>query len=225
MTSNKFVIAPASSTKLDLFLDRLAAQSPTTGRPIFALDATASREPTWDQAATLTASMFAAVTALDVQLIYYRGIDECKTSPWASDGRVLAGLMSKVRCEAGETQIGKILAHAQRENARQRVQALVFIGDACEENPDTLSTAARRLGQVGLSAFLFQEGDDRHAAKVFKDIAHLTHGAYCRFDQGSAKQLAELLGAVAAYAAGGQQALKDMSTTNAGAIKLLQQLR
>jgi hypothetical protein len=220
VTSNKFVsITPASPAKLDLYLDRLAAHS-STGRLIFALDATASREPTWDTAATLTAAMFKAVTLLDVQLVYYRGVNECRMSPWVSEGRVLTGLMSKVRCAPGETQIGKILAHARRENAKQKVSALVFIGDCCEENPVTLCAAA---GRLGLPAFMFQEGDDEQAAKVFGDIARLTRGAYCRFDQGSAKQLAELLGAVAVYAAGGQQALKDMS--NAGAVRLLQQLR
>jgi hypothetical protein len=42
------------------------------GRLIFALDATASREPTWDMAAQLQASMFeqaAMIGGLDVQLL------------------------------------------------------------------------------------------------------------------------------------------------------------
>jgi hypothetical protein len=135
---------------------------------------------------------------------------------------VLTDQMLKVRCAAGHTQLNRVLAHAQKENARQKVAALVFVGDCCEEDPDTLCAAARKLG---CPAFMFQEGTDKHAAKIFGTIADATGGAYCRFDQGSASQLAELLGAVAAYAAGGQQALKDMSTTNAGAVRLLQQLR
>ena len=61
------------------------------------------------------------------------------------------------------------------------------------------------------------EGDFWMAANV--------PGAYCRFDQAAADQVAELLGAVAVYAAGGQEALKAISTTNAGAVRLLQQLR
>jgi hypothetical protein len=177
--------APASAAKLDLYLDRLAAHHTPTGRLIFALDATASREPTWDAATTLTASMFAAVTALDVQLVFYRGVNECRASSWTSDARVLTKWMSSVRCAAGATQIGRILAHAKKEDAKQKVSALVFVGDAVEENPDTLCV---------------------------------------RFDKGSAKELGELLGAVAAYASGGQQALKDMST-NASAVLLLKQLR
>ena len=128
--------------------------------------------------------------------------------------------MKKVRCEAGETQIGRILDHARKEDIKQKVSALVFIGDACEENPDTLCAAA---GRLGYPAFLFQEGDDQRVAKIFSDIARLTKGAYGRFDQGSAKQLAELLGAVAAYAAGGREALEARKDT--AAVKLLQQLR
>jgi hypothetical protein len=222
VTNNKFVSAPASSTKLDLFLDRLAARSSSIGRLIFALDATASREPTWDLATSLTAKMFEAVGGLrlDVQLVYYRGLSECQKTGWLSDARALTDKMKVVRCEAGETQIGRILTHAQRENAKQKVSALVFIGDCCEESPDTLCAAA---GKLNLPVFVFQEGHDQHAAKVFGNIARLTKGAYSRFDQGSAKQLAELLGAVAAYAAGGREALEARKDT--AAIKLLQQLR
>ena len=130
--------------------------------------------------------------------------------------------MRKVHCEGGETQINRILAHAQKENNKQKISAMVFIGDCCEEDPDKLAATA---GRLHTPVFLFQEGDDPEATAVFKTIARLTHGAYCKFDRGSAKQLAELLGAVAAYVAGGQHALKDMSTTNAGAVRLLQQLR
>lgn len=231
--SKEPINAPTSSrAEIDTFLNKHAMTRGGHGgqaRLIFSVDATASREPTWDQSATLTAAMFEAVTSLsvqlDVQLAFYRGAGStsvCKASRWTSDSRVLAGLMSKVRCDAGETQLLKVVNHAQRENARQKVQALVFVGDAFEENPDTVCAAAK---QLGCPAFMFQEGNDRHAAKVFADIARLTGGAYCRFDQGAARQLAELLGAVATYVAGGQQALEKLSATNAGAIRLLQQLR
>jgi hypothetical protein len=221
MTTNKSVsITPASATKLDLYLDRLAAHHTPPGRLIFALDATASREPTWDAAVTLTAAMFAAVTALDVQLVYYRGVNECRSSSWVSDGRVLTNLMSKVRCAAGMTQVERILDHARKENAKQKVSALVFVGDAFEEEADAICVTARELG---LPVFLFQEGDDEEVAKVFGDIARLTKGAHCQFGKGSAKELASLLGAVAAYAAGGRAALENR--TDAGAVRLLQQLK
>jgi hypothetical protein len=213
---------PHSASKIDLFLDTLAAENSNNARLIIALDATQSRQPTWDLATSLTAQMLQAVGGLPlrVQLVYFKGLAECRSSPWVDDARKLTSLMKKVQVEAGPTQIDRILVHARKEDLKQKVGTLVFVGDACEENPDTLAISA---GKLGLPAILFQEGDDQAVAKVFRNIADLTHGAYCRFDRGSAKQLAELLGAVAAYAAGGQQALENRSTT--AAVKLLQQLR
>ena len=49
----------------------------TRGRLLFALDATASRQPTWDSACRLQANMFreaAAIGGLDVQLVYFTAV-------------------------------------------------------------------------------------------------------------------------------------------------------
>jgi hypothetical protein len=100
------------------------------------------------------------------------------------------------------------------------VQALVFVGDALEENPDKLSQDAGELGRLRVSARMFQEGHDRDVEQVFRGIARLTHGAYSRFDPGAAHELAELLRAVAVYAAGGMTALA--ARRDVGAVKLLQ---
>jgi hypothetical protein len=70
---------------------------------------------------------------------------------------------------------------------------------------------------------MFQEGRDPEAEHVFRNIASLTKGAYCRFNSGAARELAELLRAVAVYAAGGLPALA--ARRDAGAVKLLGQLR
>ena len=163
---------------------------------------------------------------LDVQLLYYRGLGECRASSWVSDARRLGGLMEKIDCRGGHTQIGKILAHARRENETKKVQALVFVGDAMEEPIDDLCAAAGQLGLLGVPAFVFQEGGDAVAEQAFREIARLSRGAYCRFDISAAHELAELLRAVAAYAAGGMKALADLKARhNSGAIKLLAQLR
>src|SRR5689334_23054983 len=80
------------------------------GRLIFAMDATMSRQPTWDMALALQAEMFHAVKSvggLDVQLIYFRGVGECRASGWVSDPDALAALMTRVTCAGGYTQIGK----------------------------------------------------------------------------------------------------------------------
>jgi hypothetical protein len=211
---------------VDAFLEKVRA--PTTaapgprGRLIFALDATASREPTWDMACQLQGEMFkevASIGSLDVQLVYFRG-NECQASQWVSQGWALADLMAKIHCVSGYTQIAKVLAHTRKEDARHKVSALVFVGDALEEAPADLHAAARELG---LPVFLFQEGDDPHVARAFQEIARLTKGAHCRFDPGAADQLRDLLRAVAVYAAGGFKALS--ASSNASAVKLLQHLR
>src|SRR5437868_8610573 len=229
--------APAATdtrAEIDAFLSRVKELAPTTqsgrrGRLIFALDATMSRQPTWDTACRLQADMFretAAIGGLDVQLVYYRGLGECRASGWVSNGERLAQLMSRIDCRGGHTQIGKILAHARQETERARVQAVVFIGDAMEETLDTLAAAAGELGLRGVPVFLFQEGGDPIAEQAFREIARLTRGAYCRFDAGAAHQLAELLRAVAAYAAGGLKALADLSAGRGTAtLKLLEQLK
>jgi hypothetical protein len=222
--------APAQS-QLDSFLEEVrqlasGTQGGGRGRLIFGLDATASRQPTWDTACKLQAEMFreaASAGGLDLQLVYYRGLGECRASRWISDSARLAKTMSQIACRAGETQIEKVLIHAQKETRLLRVSALAFVGDAMEENPDTLIHEANELGRLGVKAFMFQEGDDREVERVFREVARLTHGAYCRFDPGSARQLAELLRAVAVFAVGGAPALA--ARQDAGAVKLLSQLK
>jgi hypothetical protein len=161
-----------------------------------------------------------------VQLIYYRGFNECRASPWVSQAERLAALMSRIDCRGGHTQIRKVLAHARRETGKEKVQALVFIGDAMEEPIDDLAASAGELGLLGVPALMFHEGSDIIAEKAFREIARLTRGAYCRFDTGAADLLGQLLRAAAVYAAGGMRALADRSRQrDAGARLLLEQLR
>lgn len=128
--------------------------------------------------------------------------------------------MGEIECRTGLTQIAKVLTHVREENAVRKVSALVFVGDAAEEDPGDLYALARGLGAP---CFMFLEGDIPIAARVFQEIARLTNGAYCRFDAGAADQLRDLLRAVAVYAAGGLKALS--ASSNTGAVKLLRQLK
>src|SRR5215468_1968418 len=226
--------ATATRAEIDAFLAKVKGLAPTAepgrrGRLIFALDATMSRQPLWDTACRLQADMFreaAAIGGLDVQLVYYRGLGECRASRWVSQAERLGALMERIDCRGGHTQIGRIIAHARRETESRKVQALVFVGDAMEEKLDDLCHSAGALGLLGVPAFMFQEGDDPIAERAFREVARLTRGAYCRFDPGAAHQLGELLRAVAAYAAGGMRALADLSARrDAGAIKLIRQMR
>ena len=195
---------PSASEDIAAFVAKARAMSPhaagARGRLVFALDATMSRQPTWDMACALQADMFreaAALGSLDIRLVYYRGLNECRATGWISDTEAVAS----------------------------GVRAVVFVGDAMEESVDDLCARAGELGLLKVPAFMFQEGHDAVAEQAFREIARLTGGAWCRFDPGAAAQLRELLRAAAAYAAGGREALLRLSRTGSGAAKLLGQMK
>lgn len=209
----------SSPTSVEQFLAQIeqhpaAAKSGRGGRLIIALDATASRQPTWDTACQLQAQMFThtrELGQLQVKLCFYRGHDELRSSPWHQGADQLVQAMSGVRCLGGQTQIIRLLEHALRIHRQQQVQALVFIGDCIEEPIDELCRLAGECGLLGLPLFLFQEGDNANARNGFQQMARLSHGAHCRFDLRSPELLSELLRAIAVYATAGRAALNKLS--------------
>lgn len=224
--------APATSARSEISAFLGAAQATrnvaTAGRLVFALDATMSRQPTWDRACTIQGEMFTAagnVGRLAMQLVYFRGFGECAASKWVDDGETLARLMTRIDCRGGQTQIRKVLRHAIDETRRRKVQALVYIGDCVEEDVDALCARAGELGLLGVPAFIFQEGADAHAETAFREIARLTRGAHFRLDGSSARELADLLKAAAVYAAAGREGLERLTRGgDGGAKRLLQHL-
>jgi hypothetical protein len=219
---------------IDRFLRKVAA-TPTPlkgkgkGRLLFAMDATASREPSWDRACQIQGEMFAQTAALgglSVQLAYFRGFNEFRATKWLSSPGRLVRHMSAVRCLGGHTQIRKVLKHAIRECKTERLGALVFVGDAMEENVDDLCALAGELGMLKVPAFMFHEGGERESSLAFRQIARLSGGAYLQFDASSAAQLKNLLSAVAVYAAGGRRALADYGKRQGGAaLQISHQLK
>lgn len=211
------------------FLDKVATtdrrnKAAGRGRMIFAMDATASRDPTWDRACQIQGEMFAETSdlgGLEVQLVYYRGFRECRASKWANNARDLLRLMTGVRCLGGVTQIAKILTHALKETRKKTVDAVVFVGDAMEEDIDKVCHKAGELGLLKVPVFLFHEGGDPIVAKAFQQIARLSGGAYCPFDSSSARQLRDLLSAVAVYASGGRRALLEYGAGRGEAVRRL----
>ena len=156
---------------------------------------------------------------------------------WFSDAHDLVRRMGTIKCAAGTTKIARVLKHIRAENEREKVSAAMFVGDAVEEPPDELYLAAAGLG---VPVFWFQEGDGlvmllgdhlgdhgdgapTSVEEVFRELARLTGGAYGKFNAGAAKQLAELLRAVAAFAVGGLTALANQNTESAR--KLLGQMK
>ncbi len=216
----------AANAQVEAFLNRVAsvpapAAAGGRGRLIFAMDATASREPSWDQACQIQGEMFAATAGLgglEIELVYYRGFGEFRHTKWVTDSRSLVRQMTGVFCLGGHTQIRKVLQHAIEETKRKAVNAVVFVGDCMEEDVDLLCHLAGELGLLGVPVFIFHEGNEPIAARCFRQIARLTKGAYLNFDAASARQLRDLLGAVAVYAAGGRRALEDLGKRAGGAV-------
>ncbi len=227
---------PASAQEdVSSFLEQVNRMPPVErragerGRLIFAMDATMSRQPTWDRALQIQSEMFIEtekIGGLDVQLVYFRGFNECRASKWASEPSALARMMTGVDCRGGNTQIGKVLSHIRRAASEGKISAVVYVGDAMEENVDRLCQTAGEIGLLNVPIFMFQEGTDGVTEQAYREIARLTRGAYFRLDATSARQLRELLAAVAVYAAGGRQALADHSREKGGTARLLlEQLR
>ena len=220
-----------TNAEIDTFIQKVAlapASAPAgeRGRLIFALDATASREPTWDRACQIQGHMFqeaSSVGGLDIQMAYYRGFGEFRASEWLTDSGQLVQQMTRVFCLGGQTQIAKILKHAIAEGNARKVNAVVFVGDCMEESVDELCQLAGELGILGVPTFIFQEGDEPIAARAFKQIARLTGGAHCSFDSSSANQLRDLLSAVAVFAAGGRKALESFSKRAGREVLLIAQ--
>ncbi|MBV1788590.1 VWA domain-containing protein [Marinobacterium sp. D7] len=226
-------LKPASdSTEIEAFINQakdLAVRDTGRGRLLFAMDATASRRPTWDHACQLQSEMFLASAEsgqLLVQLCYYRGYREFHYTGWVDSAAALLDQMDAVSCLGGHTQIGRVLEHALRENSLHPLNAIVLVGDCCEEKIDPLCEMAGELGLHGTPIFSFHEGNDPNGRLLFEQLARLSGGAFARFDLKSASRLRELLGAAAVYATGGLAALERYAGKgNRQLLALTQQLR
>ncbi|MGH1461410.1 MAG: VWA domain-containing protein [Neptuniibacter sp.] len=224
----------SSGHELDAFIEELNKAPATlsnqnTGRILFALDATASRQRTWDHACHLQNEMFieaGKMGGLELKLSYFRGFNEFSSSKWLSNSEDLLNIMNGVRCSPGHTQISKVLDLALTETRQRKIQAVIFIGDCMEESLDHICQKAGELGLLSTPVFTFQEGNELVAKRAMKEIARLSGGAYHAFNARSAHLLKQLLAAVAVYAAGGKKALQHYSKNKDKAVlHLLEQLK
>ena len=201
------VAAFLSKAKLVRKAQEARGLKPASGQLLFALDATMSRQPTWDVACSLQKEMFEVAEThggLACQLVYFRGTSECRASRWTRSAADMIGWMERFDCRAGRTQIGRILQHVKNEVQETKIDAVVYVGDCLEEDPDVIVGLAGDIALKGVPVFVFQEGHDAMAAHVFKAIARLTGGAYGQFDAGAKVKLADYLKGIAAYAASGR---------------------
>ncbi len=218
-----------SKSDIDAFLKKVQSTpvirgGSGKGRLIFALDATASRQPTWDRACHIQREMFnevADIGTLSLQISFFRGYGEFKATPWTEDSRALTGPMSRVNCLGGYTQIKKVLNHALGQHKDKPINALVFVGDCIEEDVDDLCHLAGEMGLKNIPIFIFQDGYEPTAENCFRQMARLSGGAFCRFDEKSADMLKDLLKAVAIFAVGGRKALSDYGRKKGSDVTLL----
>jgi hypothetical protein len=201
--------------------------SPVIGRLLFALDATLSRERTWDRAMHIQSAMFEeadTVNGLAMKLVYFRGYNECRASGWQKDGRSLARLMQGIGCMGGHTQIARVLGFARKEIAKAPVPALVYIGDAVEEDGDALSQQAGELGLLGCKLFMFHEGPDRLRWQRLSLHGQQLRRRLFSVRRAFGRNTCGLLQAVARYASGGRKALESAAgegTPPAGADAMI----
>ena len=219
MSEKKYKSTAVSSLRMsevEAFLEKVertpaVRSAGRSGRLIFALDATASRQATWDVAMDIQAQMFAEsslIGRLSVQLVYYRGFQEFFAGQFSSDPAHILRDMAGGYCVGGRTQITQVLQHALKEHKNLKVDALILVGDACEENIDLIADLAGQMGVNSLPVFAFHEGPDVEGRRAFEQISRLSGGVFNAFDSSSPETLRRLLSEVAIFAVGGRDELR-----------------
>ncbi len=227
--NNKNFLSKNKKNKdLDLFIKKLSSVPKTynnpSGKILFGLDATASRQPMWDRASHIQAEMFEAslsLGGLEMQVAYYQGFSNFTAFPWCSDSKKIINYMDSVQCLGGLTQINKFLVHALYELKKTKINAIVFIGDCMEENPDIILNNVGKIGLKGVPMFIFQEGNNPEANFVFGEMARITNGFHTIFNSSSSSTLKNLLKAIAIFVAGGKEGLRKNIKIAPNEIKLL----
>jgi hypothetical protein len=209
-------------------LDRVLGQDEPTAAPgpgeaprvilVSANDAPA----TLDRAKELQREMFnAAAGPLEMKFAYYGADDAggrrtCRiTTRWISDADDMGNIMGRANCSCGcYVSIRRVLNAAVEENKVRPVQAVVIIGDAFHDDPEDLHEAAlyaNRLRRDGTKVFFVQQGDGTNTARKLRWLAGVSGGAYFRFDpRTQERQLTEMMAAVSTYAAGGEEAVRNV---------------
>jgi hypothetical protein len=143
---------------------------------------------------------------IDVQLSYFRG-DEFIVSPWHTQSASLASMMSLVMCRAGSTQIGNVFRNALQQHSIKKVDALIFVGDSCEEDGIGLVRLAADLSRNGIRLFMFHDDTpmkepvnrNPQTREIFEAIVAAANGAFAQFDTRSSDTLQDYLKAVVAF--------------------------
>ncbi len=181
----------------------------------FLIDATGSREHTWEQAQTIQARLFrtaSGLKAIKLRLVYFGG-NKLTALSWKKNARSVARHMAAVRCKAGLTQILEGLQKFANETPEDRAAAIILVGDCFEEDSAQAEHIAAQLKDKGIKIFSFIEGDDWTAHSVFQRLAEITGGRFAKF--GDELPLADLCEGVALLTSGSKKALRRLKNEKA----------
>jgi hypothetical protein len=199
--------------------------TPIRPRLVFAVDATASREPAWAAARQVTDALFKALPgALDVALAVHGGSRVHTFTPFTNDANTLRDRAAGVTCHAGSTRLLPILAACLRQ---QGVRVVVYIGDVFEESVPRGRQLTDAMNAHGAKLIVLHDMADpvaRRDAEVFWDLAKRTGGCVLPFDASAPGRLRDRWSAVAVYAVGGEKLLRDRQSDLPGAVALLEHL-
>ena len=194
-------------------------------RLVFAVDATASREPAWAAARQVTDALVKALPGeLDVALAVHGGSRVHTFTAFTNDPATLRDRTAGVTCEAGLTRLLPILSASLKQPS---VRVIVYIGDVFEENVTQGRGLADSLGQRGAKLIVLHDTADpsaRRDAELFWDLAKRTGGCVLPFDVNAPGRLRDILSAVAVYAVGGEKLLREKRHALPGAVALLDHL-
>src|ERR1700733_3610098 len=197
------------------------------GRPrlIFAVDATASREPAWTAARKVTDALVKALPGeLDVALAGHGGSRVHTFTAFTNSAATLRDRAAGVACEAGMTRLLPILSTSLRQPG---VRVVVYIGDVFEESLNHGRRLADAMGTQGTKLIVLHDTADpgaRRDAEVFWDLTKRTGGCVLPFNAAASSRLRDLLSAVAVYAVGGEKLLRERRHELPGAVALLEHL-
>ncbi len=198
---------------------------PVRPRLVFAVDATASREPAWAAARQVTDALVKAMpNELDVALAVHGGSRVHTFTAFTNDARTLRDRAAGIACHAGLTRLLPILSASLK---RPAVRVVIYIGDVFEESIAQGRGLADDMGARGIKLIVLHDTADRTAhkdAEVFWDLARRTGGCVLPFDSSAPGRLRDLLSAVAVYAVGGEKLLRERRRELPGAVALLEHL-
>jgi hypothetical protein len=199
--------------------------TPTRPRLVFAVDATASREPAWAAARQVTDTLVKALPGeLDVALAVHGGSRVHTFTAFTSDAATLRDRAAGVVCQAGMTRLLPILSTSLK---RPAIRVVVYIGDVYEESVAQGRRLADAMGVHGTKLIVLHDTADpaaRRDAEIFWDLAKRTGGCVLPFDASASGKLRDLLAALAVYAVGGEKLLRERRHAMPGAVALLEQL-